>query len=171
MRTLLVASCAALLLLAGCAGTTTTTSGNGTTTLSATLPAKPQVLSDDGTVTAGIGARVSFTLGAPGVTPGVQGNATLLYVEMAWAGPTDLDLCVHTPSSGMTGTAQNCDGKGGGGLPGMPDSPIRLTYTAPEKGAWSVAPTVNGAAAQTDYRLRVTLFHGETTVPAGYTAL
>jgi hypothetical protein len=173
MRTLLFASCAALLLLAGCTGTTTTTTGSGTTgpASGAMVMGKPEVVSDKGTITAGLGAGVSFTLGAAGAAPGVQGNVTLLYIELRWTGPVDLGLCVNTPSGGNTAGAANCDsGVKNGGLPGMPDSPVHATYVDPEQGDWKAFPDANGAAAQTDYELAVTLFHGEREVPAGYTA-
>jgi hypothetical protein len=94
-----------------------------------------------------------------------------MLIEMKWTGPADLDLCVNKPSGGNTGGAANCDAVSNGGLPGMPDSPFRVTYPSPEAGSWSIAPSVKGAAAQTEYHIAVTLFHGEREVPAGYTAV
>ncbi|HEX2066825.1 MAG TPA: hypothetical protein VHI93_08440, partial [Candidatus Thermoplasmatota archaeon] len=149
---------AMVLLLSGCAGlsdpspTPTGPSGPGTADL-----AKPQVLRDTGTVTAGVGVGLSLTFGAPGVGPSVKDNVTLMHIELRWSGPADLNLCIHKPSSGSTGAASNCEAGGDGGAPGMPDSPLRITIPSPEKGAWTISPYANGAAAQTDYELAVTL--------------
>ncbi|MCA1811344.1 MAG: hypothetical protein LC623_04950, partial [Halobacteriales archaeon] len=92
MRTLLFASCAALLLLAGCTDTATTTTTSGTTGPGG-MPgaAKPDVVRDDGTITASGGVGVTLTIPAIGAAPDVQGNVTLLYAELRWTGPADLD--------------------------------------------------------------------------------
>jgi hypothetical protein len=170
----LLALAAVIVLVSGCtaskpnAGSQTPASGGS----SAGQHAKPEVLEDKGTMTASAGVAITFTVGAMGVQPTATGNVTLMYFELKWDGPTDLNLCVHKPTSGSTGTAENCDGAvANKGLPGMPDSPVHATYPNPEPGAWSASPYATGASGNTNYALAVTLFHGETEVPAGYTAL
>jgi hypothetical protein len=102
----------------------------------------------------------------------VGSDVTLVYAEMAWEDPVqDLDLGLASPDAGMTGTAQNFDHVAKGGMPGAPDSPHSLTIVGPAPGEWLATAFANGAASMVDYRIAVTLFHGETTVPDGYTAL
>jgi hypothetical protein len=172
MRTLLFASLAAALLLAGCAGSTTssTTTTGAPGTPSAFAP--PEVIPDKGTITASASVPMgaSFAIGVEGAKPGVA-NVSLLYIELRWTGPADLNLCVDKPSSASTGgQVGSCEPEGAGGLPGMPDSPVHVTYLDPEEGEWDVSPYANGGAANTPYELAVTLFHGEREVPQGYTA-
>jgi hypothetical protein len=140
----------------------------------ATAQPKPVVYTASGTMTAGVGSNpgVSFSLGAPNASGAVKAGATLVYVEMKWDTPFDLNLCVHLPASGSTGPAANCDpAVPSNGLPGMPDSPATFTYKAPPTGDWSVTPYTNGGAAATNVDIAFTVFYGETAVPAGYTAL
>lgn len=109
------------------------------------------------------GASIPFT---------VTSNVTLLFAEIAWDDPVqDIDLALASPEAGMTGTAQNFDYVATGGMPGAPDSPHSLTIPSPTAGDWQASAFANGAAAMVDYRIVVTLFHGEATVPAGYSAL
>lgn len=172
MKALPAVSCAILLLvLSGCAGTPASTSSPTSGPQPATGAAMPQVLRDQGTLTAGVGAGLSLTLGAGGVAPSVKANVTLMLIELRWAGPVDLDLCIQSPSSENTAGVGECEDLGDGGMPGLPDSPVQVAIPAPEQGAWTISPYADGAAAETEYELAVTLFRGETAVPAGYTAL
>jgi hypothetical protein len=112
------------------------------------------------------------SLGGESTAFEVTSNVTLLYAEIAWDDPVqDIDLALASPDAGMTGTAQNFDYVAQGGSPGAPDSPHSLTIASPTAGDWQASAFADGAAAMVDYRVAITLFHGETAVPAGYTAL
>ena len=102
----------------------------------------------------------------------VGSNATVLHAEIVWEDPVqDIDLALASPSAGMTGTAQNFDHVAQAGSPGEPDSPHSLTVVAPQEGEWQASAFANGAAGMVEYRIVVSLFHGEAAVPDGYTAL
>jgi hypothetical protein len=102
----------------------------------------------------------------------VAANVTLLLAEIRWDDPVqDLDLALASPSAGGAGRVQNFDHAASGGSPGSPDSPHSLEVDVPETGEWRASAFGNGAAAAVEYRLALTLFHGESDVPAGYTAL
>lgn len=129
----------------------------------------PTVIQGTGSITASgpvlaVGGEATpFT-----VTPGV----TLLFAEIQWEDPVqDVDLALASPEAGMTGTAQNFDFLASGGSPGMPDSPHSLTIPNPQAGDWQASAFANGAAAMLEYHVAITLFHGETAVPSGYSAL
>jgi hypothetical protein len=112
------------------------------------------------------------SLGGAAVPFNVTSNVTLLYVEIAWEDPVqDIDLALASPDAGMTGTAQNFDYVQSGGMPGAPDSPHSITIPSPAAGDWLASAFADGAAAMVDYRVAITLFHGEDAVPAGYSAL
>lgn len=157
------AALAAALALAGCV------SGPSAEPASAPAAEPPTVLRGEGMVTAS-GPMVA--VGSQGFPFRVESNVTLLLAEIQWEDPVqDLDLALASPSAGMTGTAQNFDHVAEGGSPGAPDSPHGLTVEAPETGDWQASAFANGAGAAVSYRLAITLFHGEATVPGGYSAL
>lgn len=129
----------------------------------------PTLLHAEGQVTAS-GPMLAVG-GAPFTFP-VAANVTLLLAEIQWEDPVqDLDLALASPSAGTTGTAQNFDHRAEGGAPGAPDSPHQLAVEAPETGDWQATAFGNGGGAMVEYRLAITLFHGETAVPDGYTGL
>lgn len=129
----------------------------------------PTVLRGEGQITA---SGPVVAVGGTPMTFSVAPNATLLLAEIAWDDPVqDINLALASPSAGMTGTAQNFDHVAEGGSPGMPDSPHSLAVASPETGDWQASAFANGGGANVEFRIAVTLFHGETTVPEGYTAI
>lgn len=103
----------------------------------------------------------------------VDEGATLVFAELKWDSPViDLNVALRSPAAGQTGTANNFDHTGSGGNPGMPNSPETLTISGADvlAGDWQGTAFANGAAAEQDYQLAVTVFYGATEVPAGYTA-
>ena len=113
-----------------------------------------------------------LAVGGEPVLFSVASNVTLVYAEIVWEDEVqDIDLALASPSAGMTGNAQNFDHVASGGAPGSPDSPHSLTVVAPEAGEWQASAFANGAAGMVEYRIVVTMFHGEVAVPAGYSAL
>jgi hypothetical protein len=155
----------AALLLAG--GGCLDTNGGGTG--EAPLAISPTVVEGMGMITfSGPVAAV----GSEALRFAVGSNVTLVYAEIEWEDEAqDIDLALASPSAGMTGNAQNFDHIAEGGSPGSPDSPHSLTVVAPEAGEWQASAFANGAAAAVEYRVVVTMFHGEASVPAGYSAL
>jgi hypothetical protein len=161
----LLAPLAAALLALG-AGCLSTSPASGP---QPAAPEPPTVLVSEGQVAAS-GPMVA--VGGDSYPFTVDPSVTLLLAEIQWEDPAqDLDLALASPSAGMTGTAQNFDHRAEGGSPGMPDSPHHLLVEAPEPGDWQATAFGNGAGAMVDYHLAVTLFHGETAVPDGYSAL
>ena len=138
---------------------------------SAAAAEPPTVLVSEGQVVAS-GPMVAVG-GADGAYAfSVDPSVTLLLAEIQWEDPVqDIDLALASPSAGMTGTAQNFDHQAEGGSPGAPDSPHRLAVEAPEPGDWQATAFANGAGTMVEYHLAITLFHGETAVPDGYSAL
>ncbi|MFA5943053.1 MAG: hypothetical protein WC876_01150 [Candidatus Thermoplasmatota archaeon] len=129
----------------------------------------PTVVKGTGMITA---SGPVLAVGGESLAFSVGSNVTLLYAEIAWDDAVqDIDLALASPSAGMTGTAQNFDYIVQAGSPGAPDSPHSFTLAAPEAGDWQASAFANGAASMVEYRLAITLFHGETEVPAGYSAL
>ena len=121
------------------------------------------VLTASGPVLAVGGEGLPFTVGS---------NVTLVHAEIVWEDEVqDIDLALASPSAGMTGNAQNFDHIASGGAPGSPDSPHSLTILAPEAGDWQASAFGNGVAGMVEYRLVVTMFHGEAALPPGYSAL
>lgn len=121
------------------------------------------MITASGPVLAVGGETMAFTAGS---------DVTLVFAEIAWDDEAqDIDLALASPSAGMTGNAQNFDHVASGGAPGSPDSPHSLTITAPEAGEWQASAFGNGVAGMVEYRIAVTLFHGEAAVPPGYSAL
>lgn len=130
---------------------------------------QPTVVEGTGMITA---SGPVVAVGSESVLFSVASNVTLVFAEITWEDPAqDIDLALASPSAGMTGTAQNFDYIEQSGSPGMPDSPHSLTIVAPEAGEWQASAFGNGAAGMIEYRIVVTMFHGETEVPAGYSAL
>jgi hypothetical protein len=102
----------------------------------------------------------------------VGDNVTLVYAEIEWEDDVqDLDLALASPNAGMTGNAQNFDHVAEGGSPGSPDSPHFLVVVAPQPGEWQASAFASGVAGAVEYRIVVTMFHGEAAVPEGYSAL
>ena len=181
MRTLLLLALLPL-ALSGCAthaaqpasGTASTATSStappapgGPTSPSPSLP--PQVLYANGTVQAGLNAPpMSITPTMRGLGFPV-GNESLVLVELAWDGPQDLDLCVHRPSTPPLASFGGCEDPAFS--PTTNEQTLQVAYPNPEAGAWSVHPTSGTVAAQVPYRMAVSLFHGPTEAPAGYTAL
>lgn len=174
MRALLVIGLLATLALAGC------TSGNGgspsaspsPSAAASVNPKSVEVTTGLGTVTSAGVAGTSFSNGAPAVTFDVKANATLIYIEMRWASPVvDLDIAMSSPNSGNTQGVGNPDYIGSGGGPGTPDSPATMTLKGGDviKGGWTGGAFANGAAAQQDYEMAVSVFYGAKEVPSGYT--
>ena len=174
----LLAAAIAALLLSGC----TSSPGDDPAQLpSETVDADgdgradPQVIDGSGTIEAGAGTPVvSFNTGGSAAEFTVSDNVTLLFAELAWSSPiVALDLCVHAPSDGVNEAGVPvCGVVQDGGGPGTPSGLVTYELAAPEAGAgWSLSPYLDGPAAQQDYQLKVTLFYGESSVPAGYTAL
>ncbi len=136
--------------------------------------ADPRVIDGSGTIAAGAGTPVVSTSNGGGSADfAVSANVTLLYAEMTWSSPiVALDLCIHAPSDGQTQGVDNCGAVADGGGPGTPSGHVEYELANPEAGeGWSINPYLDGPAAQQEYQLKVTLFYGETSVPAGYTAL
>ena len=137
--------------------------------------ADPQVLDGSGTIEAGAGTPVvSFNTGGAGAEFAVSANVTLLFAELSWSSPiVALDLCVHAPSDGTNEAGVPvCGVVQDGGGPGTPTGLVTYELASPEPGdGWSLSPYLDGPAAQQDYQLKVTLFYGEASVPAGYSAL
>lgn len=134
------------------------------------------LMADPPTVVAGTGMITAsgpvLAVGGESLAFSVGSNVTLLFAEIAWEDEVqDIDLALASPSAGMTGNAQNFDHVAASGSPGSPDSPHSLTIVAPDAGEWQASAFANGAATMVEYRIAVTLFHGEASVPAGYTAL
>lgn len=152
-----------LLVLGGCLD-----SGNGSDD-GVMAPIAPTVVRGTGTITA---SGPVLAVGGESIPFTVGDNVTVLFAEIAWDDEVqDIDLALASPSAGMTGTAQNFDFIAQGGSPGAPDSPHSLTIVAPEPGAWQASAFANGAAGAIEYRIVVSLFHGEAQVPDGYSAL
>lgn len=171
MRIALASSLLALLALAGCSdgGDETPAPAGPVDANGEPLDAAPQVIKGTGTITA---SGPVLSLGDAGIPFGVGANVTLLYAEIVWSDPVqDIDLALASPAAGTTGTAQNFDIIANGGSPGAPDSPHSLTVANPAQGEWQASAFANGAAAMLEYDVAITLFHGETAVPPGYTAL
>jgi hypothetical protein len=174
MRTLAILAALALLTMAGCSDEKTTTGpeepeepqtgGNNTT----------QVSEITGTVSASVGVPgvVSFQSGAAALEFTVGPNATLIHIELEWDSAA-LDLDLHAKEPGSDATTWQHSAEGGG--PGSPDSPHNLTIAMGEAGTWEGAWTAgifaNGAASNVNYRIVASVFHGETALPEGYTAL
>jgi hypothetical protein len=155
---------AVLLAFAGCIG-----SPDDGAARDDTVPDSPSVVEGTGMIVA---SGPVLAVGGDSMPFNVTGNVTVLYAEIVWEDEVqDIDLALASPSAGMTGTAQNFDHVAQAGSPGMPDSPHSLTVIAPEPGAWLASAFANGAATMVEYRIVVTLFHGEVAVPDGYTAL
>jgi hypothetical protein len=113
-----------------------------------------------------------LAIGSEATPFAVAPNVTLLYAEIVWDDEVqDIDLALASPSAGMTGTAQNYDHIVRQGSPGMPDSPHSLALVAPEPGEWQASAFGNGVAGMVEFRIAITMFHGETTVPDGYSGL
>ncbi|MHB1262776.1 MAG: hypothetical protein ACYC2H_13800 [Thermoplasmatota archaeon] len=154
---------ASLLALGGCLD-----SGGGSED-EASAPIDPTVVRGAGMITA---SGPVLAVGGESVPFSVASNVTLLFAEIAWDDEVqDIDLALASPSAGMTGAAQNFDFVAQGGSPGDPDSPHSLTIVAPEAGEWQASAFANGVAGALEYRIVVSLFHGETAVPAGYSGL
>lgn len=110
-----------------------------------------------------------FALGSGGVDFNVKEGATLLLAEIRWDDPAfDINLALSSPDAGETGTARNYDHVANGGSPGSPDSPHSLTVEAPKAGAWGASAFANGAAANVEYEIVVTVFFEGDAVPEGY---
>jgi hypothetical protein len=155
---------ALLLAFAGCLE-----AGGGGGTRDAALAEPPTVVEGTGMIVA---SGPVVALGGDSMPFTVEANVTLLYAEIEWKDEVqDIDLALASPSAGMTGTAQNFDYVAQAGSPGMPDSPHSLTIVAPEPGDWLASAFANGAATMVEYRIVVTLFHGEAELPGGYSAL
>ena len=178
MRALLPLLAGLLLLLPGCVSSSRD-DGAGPIPSDATDAdgdgrADPKVIDGSGTIQAGAGTPViSTSSGATSADFAVSANVTLLYAEMEWSSPIiALDLCVHAPADGQTQGVDNCGEVVDGGGPGTPAGRLTFSRASPEAGeGWSISPYLDGPAAQQDYVLKVTLFYGETEVPASYTAL
>lgn len=171
-----LAALAAFALLAGCSQAPPPADSEPTVTddVGVAMASEPKVLDGSGTITAGVGTpALSFQSGGVGAEFTVTGNVTLVYVEMAWESPAiALDLCIHAPSDGDQAGVPTCGVVEDGGMPGLPANLVTHTRAAPEAGAgWTASPFIDGAAANQDFQLKVTLFYGETAVPDGYTAL
>jgi hypothetical protein len=163
MKWILALASAALLAFSGCLDGG---AGDGN---DLTVPEPPEVVRGMGMITAS-GPVLAF--GSTALEFTVGSNVTLVYAEIVWEDPVqDIDLALASPSAGMTGTAQNFDHVAESGSPGEPDSPHSLTVVAPEPGLWQASAFANGAASMVEYRIVVSLFHGEASVPAGYSAL
>lgn len=129
----------------------------------------PTVVAGTGMITA---SGPVLAVGGESMTFMAGSNVTLVYAEIAWDDEVqDIDLALASPSAGMTGNAQNFDHVASGGSPAAPDSPHSLTVVAPEAGEWQASAFANGVAGMVEYRIVVTLFHGEVAVPPGYSAL
>jgi hypothetical protein len=162
MKSTLVLTALALLAFAGCLDSEDSDRER-------IVPEPPQVMQGMGMITAS-GPVLAF--GSPALEFTVASNVTLLYAEIVWEDAVqDINLALASPSAGMTGTAQNFDHVVEAGSPGEPDSPHSLTIANPEPGLWYASAFANGAATMVEYRIVVSLFHGETVVPAGYSAL
>lgn len=174
MRVLLTFLMASVIVVSGCVegdddsgddDTSSTDDGAGTnnTTL------EPAVFDGSGTATVSTSAG---GLSQGGLDFTVDPGATLLYAELAWDDPVaDLDLALASPASDSQAGEVNWDHSAEGGMPGSPDSPHSLTLESPQDGTWQGGAIANGAAANVAYRIAVTVFYGETSVPEGYTAL
>jgi hypothetical protein len=162
MKTLLLAL--ALLMASGCMSPGGRDSGDDRA-----MADLPTVVEGTGMITA---SGPVLAVGSAAVPFSVGSNVTLVFAEIQWEDEVqDIDLALASPSAGMTGEAQNFDYVAQSGSPGMPDSPHSLTVVAPEAGEWQASAFANGVASMVEYRIVVTLFHGEVAVPAGYSAL
>jgi len=133
------------------------------------VPVGPTIVRGSGMITA---SGPVLAVGGETIPFSVGSNVTVLFAEIAWDDEVqDIDLALASPSAGMTGTAQNFDFVAQGGPPGDPDSPHSLTLVAPEAGEWQASAFANGVAGAVEYRIVVSLFHGEAAVPIGYSAL
>lgn len=179
MRTLLVLASLASLALAGCSSEDTeggdpiptvtdgpVGGGNGT-------QGPPRVFYGNGTITFSAGTPVvSFTNGGAGFEFEVLDNATLLFAEMAWEGPSDLDLYLSSPAAGEDPAGNRVyDHTNTEGDVGSPDIPSTITVKKPGDGTWVATPFAKAGTAGTAFDLAITVFYGETEVAAGYTAL
>lgn len=163
MKSILALSALALLAFSGCLD------GGDGGDRDQIVPDPPQVVQGMGMITAS-GPVLAF--GSPALEFTVASNVTLVYAEIVWEDAVqDINLALASPSAGMTGTAQNFDHIAEAGSPGEPDSPHSLTVVSPAPGLWQASAFANGAAAMVEYRIAVSLFHGETVLPAGYSAL
>ena len=179
MREPLALLAALLLALSGCMSSSTDDGQSAlpsdATDADGDGAADPKVVDGSGTIQAGAGTPVlSFNNGGGSADFAVTGNVTLLHAELAWSSPiVALDLCVHAPSDGANEAGVPiCGVVQDGGGPGTPSGLVTYTLAAPEVGeGWSISPYLDGPAAQQDFELKVTLFYGETAVPAGYSAL
>lgn len=137
--------------------------------------ASPVVHDGSGSVTAGVGndQAGSFYFGAGGAAFNVPVNATLMFIELAWDSPAlSFDLCVHAPADGDIQGTPICGASVDGGGPGTPTGLVTYTLQAPAPGdGWTATASPDGPSANQAYQLKVTLFFGETSVPAGYSAL
>lgn len=134
----------------------------------------PKVFTGTGTVVASAGTSQTggggFSQG--GLEFAVEVGATLLFAEIEWDDPVqDLDMGLASPESGSAAGERNWDHTASGGMPGAPDSPHSLTIPSPLAGDWFGGALANGASGNLPYRIVVTVFHGETSVPEGYSAL
>jgi hypothetical protein len=162
-RALVLLAALALALGAGCL------SDRPGASVAAPAAQPPTVLHGEGQVTAS-GPMVAVSGEPYGFDVG--GNVTLLLAEIQWEDPVqDLDLALASPSAATTGGVQTFDHVAEGGSPGAPDSPHRLAVEAPETGDWQATAFGDGASAMVPFTLAITLFHGETSVPDGYSAL
>lgn len=178
MRALLPILAGLLLLLPGCVSSSDddpTPIPSDATDADGDGQADPKVVDGSGTIQAGAGTPVVSTSSGGGSADfSVSANVTLLYAELEWSSPVvALDLCVHAPSDGANEAGVPiCGEVVDGGGPGTPAGRIAYVRAAPESGdGWTINPYLDGPAAQQDYVLKVTLFYGESEVPAGYSAL
>lgn len=163
MKLILGPAFVSLLALGGCLDT-----GGGSDN-GPVEPAGPTVIRGTGMITA---SGPVLAVGSESLPFSIGPNVTVLFAEIAWDDEVqDLDLALASPQAGMTGAAQNFDFVAQGGSPGDPDSPHSLTIAAPEAGEWQASAFANGAAGAIEYRLAISLFHGEAAVPDGYSAL
>lgn len=175
----LAAALVAALALAGCSGSesgkdpTPTTSGSPNGGGNGTGSMAPKVLYANGTITFSAGTPVvSFTSGGAGYEFDVDNGTQLLFAEMVWTGPADLDLYLSSPGAGSDAAGnRNYDNTNTAGNVGTPDSPSTLTIKKPGKGGWAATPFSKGGAARQDFSMAFTLFYDTAELPAGYTAL
>jgi len=99
-------------------------------------------------------------------------NATAVVLELAWDGPSALDLCLTRPTTTPFLTFGGCEDPTYAPTDVPSDGPhhLQVSYADPVEGKWSTHPTSATVAADVPYRLAVTVFHGGP-VPNGYTAL
>lgn len=165
MRWTVGLACASVLAFAGCVGP----GGGDERRGDQSAFGEPTVVSGTGMITA---SGPVLAVGGEALAFEVAPNVTLVYVQIAWEDEVqDIDLALASPSAGMTGNAQNFDHVASGGSPGSPDSPHSLAIVAPDAGSWQASAFANGVAAMLEYRIVITMFHGEAAVPPGYSAL